>query len=269
MKNITIPLSISLGILAAGTIIAAQNREKSAPARIAQASQHSQAASVGKPDASAASYPILPARLSSVSPDLFSPPAPPTPQREPAPPPPVARTQRALPRFLPPDPLTDFVYSGSVTLGGKRYALVENSKTKEGKYVKAGDTLLGEKVRQVGPEQLVLRQGSKTRTLAKSETINLTPLNQSAAYLNPGPSAQPATAQSNPNAALQAMLAAQAQQQAAQAQQQVERQQARAAMQAARAQWNYQRMMMRQAGQGTPGNGMSPPFSRSLQGMQR
>ena len=86
----------------------------------------------------------------------------------------------------PPDPLADYVYSGTVIMGDKRMALLENTKTKDGQFVKVGDTFHGGLVTQIEAGQVSLRLGDAMRMMPKSLAINLTPLDRNAAFLGGG-----------------------------------------------------------------------------------
>ena len=67
--------------------------------------------------------------VKSIRPYMFSAPGPPA-----APAPAVVKTKPVVlappTPEPPPDPLADFVYTGAVTIDGKRYALLENKKTR-------------------------------------------------------------------------------------------------------------------------------------------
>ncbi|HLK59112.1 MAG TPA: hypothetical protein VKU00_21300 [Chthonomonadaceae bacterium] len=118
-----------------------------------------------------------------ISERMFARPLPPEPKPLPPPPPPKPVV---LPPPPPPDPLAPYVYSGTVTLGDERMALLEDTRTRDGKYVKVGDMFMGGMVTQIEPGQVTIQMGEGMRTLAKSTTINLTPLNKSAAFLGGG-----------------------------------------------------------------------------------
>lgn len=134
--------------------------------------------------------PRLPKKTPSVSP----PPAqssvpvlplvgPPVPAKEPdtaSPPAPVK-----LPEA--PDPLKDWVYSGTVAIGGDVYAVLENKSSKQGRYLKAGDVLEGATIESVAQTELALTLNGMPRTLAKSSAFNATPLNASAGGGQPNP----------------------------------------------------------------------------------
>jgi hypothetical protein len=87
----------------------------------------------------------------------------------------------------PPSPIADYSYTGTVTMGTQMMALVENSKTKEGQYVKEGDSFMGGKVSQVGTRTVTIEFNGKAETLAKSDNYSLTPLDKSAPFLQAQP----------------------------------------------------------------------------------
>lgn len=76
-----------------------------------------------------------------------------------------------------PDPLKDWVYSGTVAIGGDVYAVVENKASKQGRYLKAGEELQGAIVESVTQTELGLTLNGTPRTLPKSSAFNATPLN--------------------------------------------------------------------------------------------
>lgn len=76
-----------------------------------------------------------------------------------------------------PDPLKDWVYSGTVAIGGDVYAVVENKASKQGRYLKAGEELQGAIVESVTQTELGLTLNGAPRTLPKSSAFNVTPLN--------------------------------------------------------------------------------------------
>lgn len=94
--------------------------------------------------------------------------------------------------ILPPSPLADWVYSGTVTSGERKLALLENKKLNEGKYVEAGNSFqlpgsaLGAHVDSVEDQVVTITIDGKISQLVKSDTINVIPLDRSAPYLNNG-----------------------------------------------------------------------------------
>ncbi|MCC6442569.1 MAG: hypothetical protein IT210_03815 [Armatimonadetes bacterium] len=93
------------------------------------------------------------------------------------------------PPVLPPAPVNLFagwVYSGTVTIGGATYALVENAGSKEGLYLKKGDNWMGAVVTSIAPAMLTLSVGGRMTPIPKSDTFNATPLNSPAGAGQPG-----------------------------------------------------------------------------------
>ena len=118
---------------------------------------------------------------------MFSAPQPPKlqkPKEAPIPKPVKVIVPPLQPQFVP-NPLADWTYAGSVTIGDKVMALLENRQTKEGQYVLAGQSFLGiAQVQSVTDQLVTLVSAGKPTILAKSDAINLTPLSANAAYLN-------------------------------------------------------------------------------------
>jgi uncharacterized membrane protein YgcG len=81
------------------------------------------------------------------------------------------------------NPFADYSYTGTVTMNGSIVALVENTKTKEGQFLKEGDAFLGGKVSQLNDRTLTVDVAGTPQMLAKSENYKLTPFDKSAAYL--------------------------------------------------------------------------------------
>lgn len=119
---------------------------------------------------------------------MFSAPQPPAPPKpKPLPPPPAPKP--APPVHVPVveiNPFEDWAYTGTVKMGDQMMALLENTKTKEGQYLHSGDSFMGAQVSQITDQMVTLTAGGKPHLLAKSDTITLTPLDKSAAYLGNG-----------------------------------------------------------------------------------
>lgn len=140
--------------------------------------------SAGQTEVKAAQRKPLSYYTAGVRADIFgSPPAAPTPVITPSlpttPPAPVE------PAVI--DPFVDYAYTGTIVMGGQPMALVENSKTKEGTYLKVGDQLLGGTVTEVTERGVTLTIAGRPRTLSKTEDFSLTPLDKDAAYLTQQP----------------------------------------------------------------------------------
>ena len=117
---------------------------------------------------------------------MFSAPQPPKPKEAPAP----KLTRVIVPVVKPviPNPFADWTYAGSITVGDKKMALLENRITKEGHYVLEGQPFMGlAQVKNVTDQMVTIVSAGKPLYLAKSDTINVTPLSASAAYLTAQP----------------------------------------------------------------------------------
>lgn len=129
---------------------------------------------------------------------MFSPPLPPTPKHKPIVV--VKPAPKPLPLPIVPvmviNPFADWAYTGTIKMGDQTMALLENTKTKEGQYVKAGDSFMGAQVASVTDQQVLLTNAGKPTMLAKSDNINLVPLNSSAGA--PGGGGAPPAANPNP-----------------------------------------------------------------------
>lgn len=137
---------------------------------------------------------------------LFSAPQPPPqPRAKPVPKitPPISK-----PIFIPTvvpveiNPFADWSYTGTVTTGETKMALVENTKSKEGQYLKQGDSFLGAHVSQVTDQMVTLTAGIKPYLLAKSDTINVVQLDKSAPYLGGGAAPPVGPGQPTPGASV-------------------------------------------------------------------
>ena len=96
--------------------------------------------------------------------------APPKPEKPiPVPPAPI------------PSPFASWSYTGTVTMGDQTIGLLENTQTKDGQYVKAGDNFMGAQVVSVTDQMVTLKSGKTPTLLAKSDNITVTPLDRSAA----------------------------------------------------------------------------------------
>lgn len=124
--------------------------------------------------------PRLPKKLPVPPPPLVGPPTPPVlpavdkPAEVKKPEvPPVAAPPKAPEA---PDPLKDWVYSGTVAIGDDVYAVLENKSTKQGRYLKLGENLEGATIESIAQDQLSVTLNGVPRTLAKSTAFGATPL---------------------------------------------------------------------------------------------
>jgi hypothetical protein len=123
---------------------------------------------------------------------MFSAPQPPK-VKEIAVPKPKPRPPVKVPPVIV-NPFADWTYSGTVSMGDEKMALLENRTSKDGEYIKEGDNFMGAKVSAVTDQMVTLTSAGKPYMLAKADTINVTPLDKSAAYLT----AQPQQVQQQP-----------------------------------------------------------------------
>ena len=91
------------------------------------------------------------------------------------------------------NPFGDYTYSGTVIMNGSYIALVENTKSRDGQYLKKGDTFLGGTVSQIDERMFTVNIGGRDQTLAKTDNFKLTPLDKdaSATTAPAAPAAQP------------------------------------------------------------------------------
>lgn len=118
---------------------------------------------------------------------MFSPPQPPKPVEKPAPKPPPAPVVPVMPI----NPFANWTYTGTVHVGDQIMALIENSQTKEGQYVKVGDNFMGASVSAITDQMVTLMASGKPNMLAKSDNITLTPLDKNADFMNAQTQQQP------------------------------------------------------------------------------
>jgi len=123
---------------------------------------------------------------SGVRTDLFTGPGAAEPVVKPEPPKPVVVAQ---PEII--DPFADYSYTGTIMMGDQALALVENSKTKEGMYVKSGDQFMGGTVSDVSDKSLTITVAGSPRVIRKTEDYKLTPLDNNAPYLSGNQRGQP------------------------------------------------------------------------------
>jgi hypothetical protein len=91
-------------------------------------------------------------------------------------------------------PFEDWSYCGTIRQGRTITALLENTRTHEGEFVKAGDRFMGAAVRGVTGQAVTLASGGKTRMIAKSDRITVTQLSKDAVPATPPAPKQPRAA---------------------------------------------------------------------------
>jgi hypothetical protein len=108
---------------------------------------------------------------------------------------PPAQPPAAAPRQIvpgpapsPPDPTSDAVYAGCMSMHGRTVALIESRTTREGTYVGEGDTWKSLPVVDVSPRAVTFTVNGAERTVPISDAINVVQLSASA----PGTVSSPA-----------------------------------------------------------------------------
>jgi hypothetical protein len=119
---------------------------------------------------------------------MFAAPVPPPPKPAPQPKPVVQEEVKPppTPPVEPINPFADWAYTGTIRMGEQTIALLENTKTKEGQYVRPGDTIMGAEVTVVTDQMVTLSAAGKPNMIAKSDNITVTQLDKSAPFLTSG-----------------------------------------------------------------------------------
>lgn len=185
-----VPLVVGLGAVGIGAIVMAQTDKKpvSAASLQTKAKSDSQLVDLQAPvERKSLTY-----YTGGVRNDLFN-----APLNEPAPKPhvelpkPTVKLPEPPPTVVKVDPLVDYVYTGSVDMGGTVMALIENSKTKEGTYVKQGDAFIGGTISDLTARSVTISLAGVPHVMNKTEDYKLTPLDKNAAFLNAAPPGTP------------------------------------------------------------------------------
>lgn len=188
------PRLVLLGVVSAGALIAvvasAQNDAKK-PAAAAVAPAQNQIALVISDDGLDARQPLN-FYTGGVRSDLFGAPENMKVDAKPTTPKAIVPTKplkpiETTPAVAPVSPFADYVYSGNVEVNGEKMALVENRSTRAGQYLKQGDTFIGGTISQISDRSLVIQVAGKDETLYKTDNFRLTPLSNSAAFLQNNP----------------------------------------------------------------------------------
>jgi len=179
------PLFLALGVVAIGAIVAfGQGGRKPADSSI-QVNKDREAAPIVAVSQTDSARKPLNFYTGGVRKDLFSAPEPPRPKETPkpqaAPPPPPPAPPVVV------NPFADYAYAGTVTMGEKRMALIENTKTKEGQYLGEGDAFMGGKISQISDRMVTVEVAGAPQMIAKRDDFKLTPLDKSAPYLQGAP----------------------------------------------------------------------------------
>lgn len=85
-----------------------------------------------------------------------------------------------IPQQAPEDPFANLVYSGHVEFGKEVSALIEDSATHEGIWLRVGESLRGYTITELDGQHIALQNGQQFYTLPISPVINLVPLAQEA-----------------------------------------------------------------------------------------
>lgn len=112
--------------------------------------------------------------------NMFSAPLPPPPPKPVI----VAKKPQPTVPVMPVNPFADWSYTGTVKAGEEMMALLENKNTKEGQYLKIGESFMGAQVSAITDQMVTLDVSGKPTMLAKSDNITVTPLDKNAPYLN-------------------------------------------------------------------------------------
>ena len=179
-----VPLAVVLGAGALSAIVLAQNGKPTKSPNNAALKSKEEPAVV---EVLRAERKPLEYYTGAVKSDLFSAPAPPAPKLEKV----VIKTPEPVKIATPVeeiDVFADYAYSGTVTMGGESMALVENKKTREGQYLKVGESFMGAKVAMINDRSVSFDLvGGKSKMLAKTDDYTMTPLNTNAAFLDAKP----------------------------------------------------------------------------------
>ncbi len=185
-----VPTTLAFGVIAACAIVAFAQGGKRASAKstVTRASQASTAEVALAADTTTRKP--LSYYTSGVRADLFTPPAAPAPAA-----PKVKLTKPApapKPTLPPPapaivDPFADYAYDGTVTMGNQTLALVENTKTKEGQYLRVGDSFIGGQISGINEHDLTIDVAGTTKVIAKTDNFKMTSLDKSAPVLTQQP----------------------------------------------------------------------------------
>ncbi len=176
----------ALAVVAAAMMVVAQTRRDSAAPVPQKGSLQQRVAAQPAPRKQGRSP--LEFYVGAVRGDLFtspqaSVPPPPPPAVKPLPPPPIPVVV---------DPFADMAYTGTVTLGGQVLAVVENTKTKEGQFVRKGDSVVGGVVTEITDRTMTVAVSGVPRILTKTDDYKLVSLDKNAPFLSAQPG-QPGT----------------------------------------------------------------------------
>ena len=183
-----IPLAIIIGGVAIGAIVASGQSGKKQAVSSIEVNRERAAPPVVAVSLREAGRKPLAYYTGGVRNDLFSAPEPAKP-KQPAKPEPKVETPPTLPPTPPVvvNPFADYAYAGTVNVGGRVLALIENTKTKDGQYLAEGDMFMGGKIASIGDRMLTVDVAGKQEIIAKRDDFKLTPLDKSAPFLQSAP----------------------------------------------------------------------------------
>jgi hypothetical protein len=198
MNTKMVPAAILvIGVVALGAIVLAQTQKHSKPVPLQLALREKTIQNNTQTDTPASTErKPLSYYTGAVRASLFT---SPEAAVESAPPAPLIKHTVKLPSVkiaapAPLNPFADYVYSGTVSLKGETLALIENSKTHDGQYLKQGDTFMGGKVKEIAERSVTLNAAGKPYTLVKTVDFKLLPLDKSADNAPPAAAAPAAAA---------------------------------------------------------------------------
>jgi uncharacterized membrane protein YgcG len=191
-------IAVGAGALAVGAIVLAQPGKDNS-ARVTAASRNAAAPAVRPISLDAPERKPLSYYTGTVRNNLFSggpaAPEPPKPKVAAAKPKPEPLVKPTVPTAVPvsaPEPVNPFAeysYTGTVNMNGRMVALIENTRSKDGQYLKEGDSFMGGTVASVSERSVTIDVAGKQEMLAKTDTFKLTPFDKSAPFLTQQPAA--------------------------------------------------------------------------------
>lgn len=126
---------------------------------------------------------------------LFNAPEPPQPKPVVVQPPKKEVKEQPVVVVIPDEnPFEKWIYTGTINQGGQVTALVENLETKEGRFIKLGDEMLGARATVVDETHVMFTIGKKKPyELGKSANMSMTPLDRTAIPTTAQQAQQPQT----------------------------------------------------------------------------
>src|SRR5438552_13751814 len=182
MKRVTktslTPMAIIVGVAAVGAIVAvAQNNKRIAAGSAVQANSDRRPIVVAQNMEKTPERKPLTYYTGGVRGDLFAAPQQAAPQAK-------KKAEPAKPPAPPPappavvNPFAEYVYTGTMESNGQQIALVENTKTREGQFLKVGDPFVGGTVAQISQRTVTINVAGSNQFLSKTDDFKLTPLDK-------------------------------------------------------------------------------------------